>query len=511
MAGLLLLFNRQASSQTELLDKVLTLGRQRTTIYDALNVISVKAECYFVYDSKVVNSEKRVKLEADHLPLKKVLDDLLENPELRYKVIGQHILIYKETEIAPAVIRPAPAPVPVSVSISEEKPELVIRGHVFDNSDKSAVPYVSIGIRAGNIGTITNADGYFVLKVPPEYSRTSLSVSHLGYISREVPLSLLIESEVDIYLERRVISMQEVIIRYLDPKTIIIKAIEQRKLNNSLEPVYMTSFYREGVQKNNRFLSFSEAVFSVYKTSFAHSQESDQVKLLKSRKIQNVNPNDTVYLKLKGGILSALQLDLVKNVPGFLNEEQFGSYTFTYSDLVSNSYQNAYAITFIQNPSVQEALYTGTLFIDRESFALLGAEFEINPAFLQQAADNLVLKKSRKLRVKLEKISYSVSYNFFNGRYYLNHVRCDLNLKTRLRNHISSDNFNTFLELATCKVDTLNVTRFPKEEVLKPNIIFSDIPYRYDDSFWGDYNVISPEEKLNAALLRIIPKIEEIK
>ena len=505
-AILLLLLSCTVAAQEQILDKILTFGRQRTSIYEALNVISAKADCFFVYDSKLVNSEKRVKLEADHLPLRLVLDRLLGNPELKYRVIGQHILIYKENAIPLVAVRDS-----VPVIPARPKPELLIKGHVFDNSDQSPLAFTSIGIAENNIGTVANADGYFVLKIPAEFAEASLLVSHLGYISRNVPLCLLSGSLADLYLDRRVISMQEVIIRYLDPRSIIQKAVQQRGAYCNPGPVYITSFYREGVQKNNRFLSYSEAVFRIYKPSFREANEPEQVKLLKSRKIQNALKNDTVYLKLKGGVLSGLQLDIVKYLPGFLDEEQLAAYTFGYSDLVSNDYRNAYAISFVQKPGIAEPLYKGTLFVDRESYAILGADFEVNPDYLYLAANDLILHKSRKLRVKLERIGYSVSYNQYNGRYYLNHVRCDLNLKTRLHNHLSSDNFNTFLELANCRIDTLNVCRFGKEETLKTNVVFSDIPVSYDDTFWGDYNIIVPEEKLNAALMRIIPKIEEIR
>jgi len=209
-------------------------------------------------------------------------------------------------------------------------------------------------------------------------------------------------------------------------------------------------------------------------------------------------------------VLSALQLDIAKCVPGFLDQTPPLNYTYTYSDMVSYNSKDAYAITFVQNKGIVDPFYTGTLYIDKESFAILGADFEINPEFLDKAADDLILKKSRKLIVKLEKISYSVSYTSFNGKYFLNHARCDIKLKTRLRNHLSYDNFNTFLELATCHIDTMNVAKFAKQEIMKPNIVFSEAPYSIDDTFWSDYNIIAPEENLGEALSRIIGKIEEI-
>jgi len=505
IAGFFLLQLNTAVGQ-ELLERRISIPKQSISLYNALNLISQKVDCSFIYDSQIVESDKRVKLVAENQPLKQVLDNIFANPDLGYKVIGQHILIYRIKK-GPVDNNPAKNSLPEKDSLTN----IIIRGHVFDNDSKTPLPFASIGILEENIGTITNNDGYFTLKVPASFSGTSLVVSHLGYMSQNIPVQLLSEQKVDLFLERRVISLQEVIIRYIDPLTIIGKAMDQRRVNNSLAPVYLTSFYREGVEKNNRYISYSEAVFKVYKSSYLVSEHADQVKLLQSRKIQNTRPQDTVYLKLKAGVLSALQLDIVKCVPGFLDLEPPLEYTYTYSDLVSFNSKDAYAITFVQSAAVKKALYTGTVYIDKDSYAILGADFEINPAFLDVAVDDLVLRKSRRLIVKLEKINYSISYSLFNNRYYLNHARCDIQLKTRLRNHISSDNFHTFLELATCHIDTANVTRFTKTEVLRPNAVFADAPYSSDDAFWGNYNIIAPEAKLTEALSKIIGKIEEIK
>jgi hypothetical protein len=492
-----------AFAQEQLLDKTITIKRQNTTLYNALNLISEKADCFFIYDSETVENDKHVKLEADHISLKQVLDRLLEDPHLTYKVIEQHILIYKANKESQTIIDSPPTD-------ADTIKNILIKGHVYDNQDKKPVPFASIGIQVQNIGTISNSDGYFIVKVPAQFSGASLIVSHLGYQNQNIPIKLLNEQKVDIFLDRKIISMQEVIIHFVDPASIVAKAMQMRKVNNSEFPVYMTTFYREGVQKNDRYISYSEAVFKVYKSSFEHDEQSDQVKLLKSRKIQNINQNDTSLVKLKAGILAGLQLDIVKCIPSFLDEEEFASYTYRYSDLISYNNQNAYVISFVQNKSVEEPMYTGTLYIDKESFAILGADFEINPNYLNKAADYLIVKKSRQLIVRLEKINYSISYMAFNNRYYISHARCDIHLKTRVRNHLSFDNFSTYLETATCNIDTVNVSRFGKQEIIKPNVVFSDAPYKYDETFWGDYNIIAPEEKLSDALSRITSKIEKI-
>ncbi len=504
-AGFLLFLVNSAAGQGTMLEKRLTIPKQITTLYNALNLISQKADVLFIYDSQVVENNKRVKLEAQNEPIRQVLDEIIANPEISYKVIGQHILIYRiQKTVIP--LKDAEPQIPGKDSITT----LFVKGHVFDNESKAALSFASIGIVEENIGIIANADGFFQLKIPVSYAGSKLIVSHMGYLSQSIPLGLLSEQQVDIYLSPRVISLQEVIIRYIDPKVIIQKAMKQRELNYSSDPVYLTSFYREGVQKNRKYLSYSEAVFKVYKSAYTHNEYADQVKLLKSRKIENESPADTVYVKLKAGVQSALQLDIVKCIPGFLEITPPLDYTYTYSDLVSFNSRDAYAITFVQNKDIKEPLFRGTLFVDKENFAILGADFEVNPEYLDLAAQDLVLKKSRRLVVKLEKINYSLRYTQFNGKYYLSHARCDINLKTRLRHHLSSDNFNTFLEFATCHIDTLNVVKFPKQEVLKPAMFFSEASFDNGDSFWNDYNIIVPEDKLAEALSKIIGKIEMI-
>ena len=494
-----------AFTQVPLLEKPISIPKQNTTLYEALNLISRKADCLFIYESETIESDKKVKLHADNQPLVKVLDKLLANPDLQYKVLGKHILIFNSGKSSQPAIT-----IKQDVKVQDSVRNILINGHIYDKENKAAIPYATIGIVEENIGTVTNNDGFFAIKIPALFAGTSLIVSHLGFMSQAIPVSLINEQQVDLYLDRRVISIQEVIIRYIDPLIIIEKALELRKLNNALEPAYLTTFYREGVQKNKKYVSYSEAVFKIYKSPYTAGEHADQVKLLKSRKVQDVNPRDTVLLKLKAGVQSALQLDIVKSVPGFLDQALPAEYTYKYSDLVSFNSKDAYAITFEQKPGLDKALYTGTVYIEKEGFALLGADFEINPSYLDIAARDLVLKKSSRLIVKLEKISYSLSYMPYNGKYYLGHVRCDIRLKTRLRNHLSADNFYTFLELATCNIDTAAVIKFPKQELLKPGVVFSDQPYHNNDAFWGDFNTITPEAKLSEALKGIMGKIEEI-
>lgn len=501
-AGLFFLWISAASAQGQLLEQEIRVTGQRTTLYEALNLISQQAGCFFVYNSETVKNDKRVRLKSGRQSLRQFLDNLLADPELDYRVMGRYILIRKKEPLTEPL---QPAQIPDTLQ------HIVVRGHVYDRQSRAAIPYATVGIVEENAGTVTNQDGFFMVRIPASRAGSLLTVSHLGYLSEKIPVGLLSEQRVDMFLERRVISIQEVIIRYVDPERVIEKALDQRKSNYTANPVYLTAFYREGVMKNHACISYAEAVFKVFKSPWDAGMLSDQVKLMKSRKIQNSDPRDTVFLKLKAGIQSALQLDLVKEIPGFLDLRPPAEYKYRYAGLTSYDAKDAYAIHFTQKEGIREALYTGTLYIGKDDYTLLGADFEINPEFLDLAAENLVLRKSQNLTVKLEKISYSVSYMPYNGRYYLRHVRCDIGLKTRLRRRIATDRFDTFLEFATCRIDTSGVIKFPRQEALKPSVIFSDQPYTPDEAFWGEFNIITPEARLSETLSKINGKIEEIR
>lgn len=493
-----------AQSTSSCLDRKINIPRQNTSLYQALNLITAQTGCSFIYDSRLVDNNRKVKISADNQNVKDVLAQVLSDPQLIFKEFDSHILICRYSDKSLLTGDRQAQIIKDSVS-----GYFTIKGHIHDNLNQEAVAYATIGCSEANLGTVSNNEGMFVLKVPLAFRKGSIVISHLGYLPQIFPIQIFEDNDAAIFLERRIISIQEVLIRYTDPREIIKKALTERSLNNAENPVYITSFYREGVLKNERLLSYSESVIKQYKTGFEAAGE-DMVKALKSRKLSNVSKKDTTLLKLKGGIEAGLQLDLVKNLPAFIDPAEMDSYTYTYSDIISYDTQDAYAIEFEPKENNGIAVFRGTIYIARESYAILGADFEIAPDCLEKVAGDFIQKKTLRLKVKFEQIKYSVSYLKINGVYYLNHARSDLFIRTRHSRRFGSDLFHTFMEVASCKIDTESVQRFSNKETINPSTIFSDLPYVYDQSFWEQYNFILPEASIDNALKKLLSHIEEI-
>ena len=488
---------KQSFSQDSILNQNVTIEEQKATIYNILNQITDATGYFFIYDSRLVSSDKVVRTKAETISIRQLLAEILDNQDLDFKVIDKHILIYLQGKKI--------------VAVNQTKPDTLIslRGQILDKQSNKALQFVTVGLVEKNIGTVSNNDGVFTLRVSSSLINSTLQISHLGYKTQLIPINLLVNQKVEIFLETEFISIQEVIIRNIDPREIIKKANQSRSSNYNQEPIYITSFYREGVLRNEKYLNYSEAVLKVYKSSYSRSVESDQVKLIKSRKIVNVDQKDTLVLKIKAGIKSCLSLDIAKALPDFFDPEYMDSYNYTKADIVSINSRDVYAIDFEQKETVIEPLYKGTLYIDKENFAIVSAKFEINPKLVKETDDLFIVKRSRKFAARPEKISYTVSYNLRDGIYYVTHIRGDLVIDFRKRYHMFYNKFHAFLELASCQFDTANVVRFSREEILKTSTVFLDANYVYDESFWGNFNTIMPEEQLNEALKRINSKIEE--
>ncbi len=494
-------------AEERILEKVITLPRQLTTTYAALNQISRQTGYYFVYDSELIDNDRRIRIQKGSHPLRVFLTEILNDTTLQFRVLEQHILIYQQE--APELTTET---VPDTSTVEEARlPEFfTIQGRVLEYDTGNPLPYASISIPGKGTGIASNLEGTFALKLPYSQIDTVVRFSYMGYKPKEMPLRLLRGRNIDVFLETDYISMQEVIIRYYDPGAIIREALSKRKENFSNKPVYLTSFYREGIQRNKKLMRYSEAVFRVYKPAYTSLTDNDQVKLLQSRHITNIEATDSLELKLEAGIGSSLELDFMRNIPDFLDPESAGMYRFTKADIVSYNSRSTYAIEFKQSENINQALYMGILYVDMETLAFVGAEFEVNPKYVNNEQYLFIKRRSRDYAANIEQVKYTVRYQLIDGKYHLEHVRGEVKLRFRLKGKWFSNSYLAFFEHAVFHIETEGVSRFDKDETMKTHTVFAEQNTEYDYSFWGDYNYISPESEISDALSEIRSKIESI-
>ncbi|MBB6001915.1 serine hydrolase [Arcicella rosea] len=89
----------------------------------------------------------------------------------------------------------------------------IIKGKTLNRSTKEAVPYVNIGIRNTNVGTISNLDGSFSIVIPQKLISDTVIFSALGFGKRMIPLKLLEQDkEITIYLSEKITLLNQITI-----------------------------------------------------------------------------------------------------------------------------------------------------------------------------------------------------------------------------------------------------------------------------------------------------------
>ena len=493
-----------AEGGDDVLARMIHLSKEKNTVYRLLDKVSEQTGFLFIYDSKLIDNEKTVRIPKGDYTIRQAIYLITGNKELSLRVIGDHILISG----------PQPArqtAIPETIPPKEADNYFIVKGILQDQQTNEPIKAGTIGVLATSIGSITNANGEFRLTLPDSLRRSTLYFSHLGYEPRKIEASLLAGQHTVITLDAKIIPIQEVVVRIVNPLRLLRDMKENIRKNYPQSPAYLTTFYREGIERKNKFVGLTEAVFKIYKSAYKPNPAPDQVKLLKMRRIISQQEKDTIIARMKSGINASLSLDLIKELPDFLlTDEKIESYMYASSDIAVIDDRLAHVIYFEQKGNINSALYRGELYIDTENNALLRAHFEINPKYIKQATGMLVEKKSRNLKITPQKVIYTVTYKPYNGQYYINHVRGDLFFRIKKRKQLfGTFPLHTWFEMVTCKIDTNRVSRFARSEALPTRTIFAETRFTYDEKFWGNFNMIPPEEKLNDASGKISSKIEE--
>lgn len=63
---------------------------------------------------------------------------------------------------------------------------LTIVGMVKDKQNKKALENVNVSVHGSNIGTVTNAEGEFALKIKKTETPRELDISHIGYVNTHI-------------------------------------------------------------------------------------------------------------------------------------------------------------------------------------------------------------------------------------------------------------------------------------------------------------------------------------
>lgn len=381
---------------------------------------------------------------------------------------------------------------------------IVIGGIVQDGSSKKALENVSVFIPGSSIGTVSNAEGAFSLKIPAKYASKSIKAEHLGYFSSEASIKniLLDGGRVTLLLAPAAKQLKEVIVYGGNAEDLVREALNKVSLNYSKYKTLFSAFYRETIQKGRRYIGVSEAMIDIFKTPYTKRLSAgERVEIKKGRRLISQNGRDTLSIKIVGGPIAPVALDFVKNEDFLFGTVDLSHYNFTLQKPVNLDDRLQYVVRFEARTPLEYALHQGLLYIDQKTLAFTRAEFELDISDKEKATRAILRKKPAGLRFKPLEVAFVVTYKMSGGVSYINYVSSKIRFKCDWKRRLFSSEYATSSEMVMVEREDNTQRTISRKASFGDNDVFYDAVKGYwDSNFWHEYNIIEPTESLEKAV-----------
>jgi hypothetical protein len=374
---------------------------------------------------------------------------------------------------------------------------ILIEGVIKDSEQKEALPYANIFLQESYSGTISNLNGQFRIIIPEEKRSDSLVVSYIGYKTQTFSISK-IKKHLEVFLEKDLHSLNEVIITEYTAESIVKQAIEKISSNYYSKPYKLTGFYRVTSKKDNSYIHLSEAVFEIFQSKI--DKHTQQFKLEKMRAIKDEKASKGIELGLRPNGL--YEFDIVNNVDDLelLNKNGLKLHTFKLEDSEFVNGKELYKISFDQK-IIKKSGYKGYMLIDKETFAFVYFNIQLSPigvAYYKFGdASTRALMKIVGINIDMSRNNYQIQYKRFGDKYYLNNVGNDATLTFKSDREHYNFQADTRVDYLITKIETENVRQFTNEETLGQGKFIEQQNSIYDADFWKNYNIMLPTSDFN--------------
>ncbi|MFC2138215.1 TonB-dependent receptor [Bacteroidota bacterium] len=166
-----------------------TLSLKDITLKEALKEIESQTDYTFLFDNSKVNVSQKVNVEFDNSDINQVMEGILNNTDINYKIEDKHILLGNKYQ-------------------DENFKTVVITGVVKDAQNGEPLPGANVTVKGTTTGTITDFDGKFSIEVNSKAS--VLVFTFIGYETQEIQVNDQTEINVQLSFSRE--QLDEVVV-----------------------------------------------------------------------------------------------------------------------------------------------------------------------------------------------------------------------------------------------------------------------------------------------------------
>lgn len=378
-----------------------------------------------------------------------------------------------------------------------------VRGVVRDASSGRILPEVAVAVTGSNFATVTNAEGTFIIKSSSPIK--GLIFSLMGYETVVQAAPEASGEVMSVRLRPRDFTLDPALVVSGDPAELIRIALARISDNYPSEPELFDFFYRETVQKRQRFIYVSEAVTKVYKSSFNGFGTGDRTALVKSRLLTSPKTSDTLGVKVIGGPYMPVALDLVKNRSSVLDNRDLSMYKLELLPPKAIDGRMQFVISMTPAVITEYALQNAVLYIDRENMAFTRLELSLDMTDPVKATRSMLVKRPAGLRFKPREMSLQLNYKPEGGKYRMSYLKTVFRFGCDWKKRLFATEYSVVAEaVATNRYTGEEALKIPRKDALAGRESLLDISGRFNDpDFWKDYNIIEPTVGLENAVNRL--------
>ncbi|SFC68147.1 TonB-linked outer membrane protein, SusC/RagA family [Parapedobacter composti] len=278
-----------AAAHAETYSQSISMDIKNGSIVEVFNEIQRQSDYAIVYKDHAVSGRK-VSITAENKEVLTVLDHVLEQTGLAYRIRGKQITIISK----PAARRTA--------TRFPQDSLITVRGLVVDAKDTD-MPLVGVGIQVKDAGTSTVSDkeGHFTVRVHPQ---AILTISSIGY--RTVEVGVAGRTSIRIALEEQVSAIDEVV---------VVGYGEQRKINltGAVGSIRAEDFAARPIVSVNQALQGQLPGVTVVNTNGRPGTNNTNIRIRGINTLNNAGPL-VVIDGVPGGDMSILNPEDVESV-----------------------------------------------------------------------------------------------------------------------------------------------------------------------------------------------------
>ena len=359
----------------------------------------------------------------------------------------------------------------LSLSSTTVSSQMIVASGIVQDENNKPIANCHIAVKDTNLGTVTNGQGLFTLKIPKDHCNITLLVSYVGYHTQTVRLKCQDKSNIVVRLNDKIHQLKEVKVNARSPSQIVLQAILNLEKNYQVDSVTYTLFSRITDTVDALPVLIKEFVLDLYhgkKTIPAFYIEKIRVKgfnKLGEKRLQDSRLTD-VYVT--GSHI------MLRYLPSFLKKSKMKRYRYTLADDVIIDDDHYYVIMI--NSTKKNYPDKGTIRINKKNYGISYLEQQYAAEHWDDMSHLNFIQKSH--------------YKQVDGKWYFVHG-------TRSYDELLKEQNITIkhhqVTVATDRVQALPLAERPKMGVMVK--MLKDFTGSYDDKFWEHYNFIPSESR----------------